>query len=85
MPARVITIADLRNVSKEFRIPPGTIVTPAARDHADSRGIKIVFAANPEATGSTDKAASKTGQGLAQRIDHTLLHPDAVQSDVLTL
>jgi deoxyribose-phosphate aldolase len=82
MPTRVITVADLRHASKEFRIPPGTIVTPAARDHADSRGITIVFAANTP----TAKAAVRNERiDIARRIDHTILHPDAVESDILNL
>lgn len=82
MPPRVITVADLRHASKEFRVPPGTIVTPAARDHADSRGITIVIAVN---TPTAIAQAPTERVDIARRIDHTLLHPDAVESDILNL
>ncbi len=85
MPPRVITLSDLRNASKEFRVPPGTIVTPAARDHADSRGIKIVFGAIPLAGTEGITPPANALSSIARRIDHTLLYPDAVESDILNL
>ncbi len=82
MPPRVITVSDLRHASKEFRVPPGTIVTPAARDHAASQGIIIVVAADSP---PAKPAPSSERVNIARRIDHTLLHPDAVESDIRTL
>jgi len=82
MPPRVITVADLRHVTKEFCIPAGTIVTPAARDHADSHGIAIVIAANAP---TAKAAATNEHIDIARRIDHTLLHPDAAETDILNL
>lgn len=84
MPPRVLTVADLRHVSTELVIAPGTIVTPAAQDHADSRGIKIVFGATPTRA-AANPANATAPLDLARRIDHTLLHPDAVEADILNL
>jgi deoxyribose-phosphate aldolase len=81
--AKVITASDLRNISGEFRIPRGTIVTPAARDHADEHGIKLVFC---DAIASKEQPSSGSPAitvSLAARIDHTFLHPDATATDVM--
>lgn len=85
MPARVITESDLRNISGEFRIPRGTVVTPAARDHADAHGIKIIVTevTSPKVMASSESVTS--APSLASRIDHTLLHPDATAADILNL
>lgn len=85
MTPRVITVSDLKSISGEFRISRGTIVTPAARDHADARGIKIVVveAVAPKLPGHSK--ADATVMGLAGRIDHTLLHPDAAEFDIHNL
>ena len=60
-------------------------MTPAARDHADSRGIKIIFV---DTSGAADRKTSTPTSStvrLATRIDHTLLHPAAVEADILGL
>lgn len=85
MPHRVITISDLKNISGEFRIPRGTIITPAARDHADARGIKILVVEAVAAKPSGQSMTALNATSLAGRIDHTLLHPDAAESDILNL
>lgn len=85
MPARVITESDLTRISGEFRIPRGTIVTPAARDHADAHGIKIVFTEVPPRKNTASSELVTTSPSLSSRIDHTLLHPDATANDILNL
>jgi len=85
MSQRVITISDLRNVVGELRLSKGTIVTPAARDHADARGIKIVFSDSAPPSRAEQSDRGRPISDIARRIDHTLLHPDAVESDILNL
>lgn len=85
MPPRVITISDLKNVAGELKVPRGTIVTPSARDHADVKGIKIVFTDSPAKKDTRDEAGRSSSSSLANRIDHTLLHPAATESDILNL
>lgn len=85
MPAKVITASDLKNVSGEFRIARGTIVTPSARDHADAHGIKIIFTETRSRNIVASSESAPATQSLASRIDHTLLHPDATAIDILNL
>lgn len=85
MPARVITESDLQNIAGEFRIPRGTIVTPAARDYADARGITIIVGESSPARCSSNSQSDTEVPTLASRIDHTLLHPDATATDVINL
>lgn len=85
MPARVITASDLRNISGEFRISHGTIVTPAARDHADAHGITIVVGESSSSKPTATIELVMAAPSLASRIDHTLLHPNATATDILNL
>lgn len=84
MTPHVLSIADLHNVKGELRVAKGTIVTPAAQDHADTNGIRIVIVDSPPSN-KAPTATSIDRTTIAKRIDHTLLHPDAVVSDVLNL
>jgi ribose 5-phosphate isomerase B len=56
----VLTVRDLEGVDPggEIVVPPGTIITPLARDEADKRGIRIRFDSSKTASSSSTTESS---------------------------
>lgn len=74
MTRNVLTLRDLEGIAPggEIAVPPGTIVTPLARDEADTRGIQIRFDSSKAAAldGTTDSASRDVGRIVALGADH---------------
>ncbi|HWO56731.1 MAG TPA: deoxyribose-phosphate aldolase [bacterium] len=86
MPANrphVLSTADLHGARESVTVPPGTLITPAARDLLDSRGIRVII--ESVAPAGNAAAIASIPADLAARVDHTLLHPGATEADIRSL
>jgi ribose 5-phosphate isomerase B len=71
----VLTARDLEVIApgSEKGVPPGTIVTPLARDEAEKRGIRIRFDSSKAAAGgnaAVDSGQAEPGRVVALGADH---------------
>lgn len=84
---QLITAKEVRQAQGTLTVAPNAIITPSARDLAESLGVRIVTQAveethAPEEEPIPDQAGP---ENLARRIDHTNLAPDASADDILRL
>ncbi len=83
----LITAKEIRAARGSLSIPASAIVTPSARDLAESLGVQIVVLADEEPPGPSEKvqSAQETLIELSSRIDHTNLAPEATADDIFRL
>jgi ribose 5-phosphate isomerase B len=70
----VLTVRDLEGIAPdgEIAVPPGTIITPLARDEAEKRGVRIRFDSSKAASsgGVADSSQAAPGRIVALGADH---------------
>lgn len=84
---QLITAKEIRQAQDTLTVSPGAIITPSARDLAESLGVQIVIKAAEETAHSeeTPKTEPTAPADIASKIDHTNLAPDATADDIARL